>query len=101
MFEFLGLNTAGHEVATMKAKKEVAHALLGALGFDVDTSQECGNGDEWVFSDQELSIAEEALFLARNAPDQEDIYTASLVFLATLRQELRNGGESISSIIIF
>ena len=101
MFEFLGLNTAGHEVATMKAKKEVAHALLGALGFDVDPSQECGNGDEWVLSDSELSVAEEDLFLARNAPDQEDIYTASLVFLAILRQELRMGGESILSIIIF
>ena len=101
MFEFLGLNTAGHEVATMKAKKEVAHALLGALGFDVDPSQECGNGDEWTFSDRELSVAEEALFLARNIPDQEDVYTAGLVFLSTLRHEMKKGGESISSIIIF
>ena len=101
MFEFLGLNTAGHEIATMKVKKEVAHALLGALGFDVDPSQECGNGDEWIFSDQELSAAETALFLARNTPGQEDIYTASLVFLATLRHEMKKGGESILSIIIF
>ena len=101
MFEFLGLNTAGHEVATMKAKKEVAHALLGALGFDVDPSQEYGNGEEWTFSDRELSVAEEALFLARNRPDQEDVYSASLVFLSTLRHEMKKGGESISSIIIF
>ena len=101
MFEFLALNTVNHEVATMRARKEVAHALLGALGFDVDPAQDCGNGDEWTFSDQELSAAEEALFLARNVPGKEDIYTAGLVFLATLRHEMKKGGESILSIIIF
>lgn len=74
-----------------------AHYLMCALGLEPDPQAYCGDGDEWFFTDAELSAAEAALTVAINPPLMA---TEGLVFLATLRAEIKEKGLSGCSILI-
>ena len=98
MFEFMSVDLSGHEIAHAKICKVGAHAMLGALGSDVDPAMEQGNGDEWVFIDSEMSTAEDALTVAMNAPEG---FTAGLDFLARTRKGMQDLGINTCGIIVF
>ena len=65
----------GETVASLvtKINHSAAHMLMGSLGVDYDQDDEVGSGDAFKFTDDELSAAEEALFIADGALPTDEV----------------------------
>lgn len=88
----------GETVAEMVTQIEHsgAHMLMGALGLDYDQDDDMGSGDSYMFTDAELSTAEEALMLADNALPAEEIRAGiaqAQVFLHDVREWMQKEAD--------
>ena len=97
-YEFIALDEDDQDMVSYTTENMTsAHALLGALGLDYDESDTEGYGDEFYFTDGELSAAEAALAVAVNVPEG---FTEGAIFLASVREELRRKEMKACSILI-
>lgn len=96
-YEFIAIGEEEEFASYHTINQDSAHYLMGALGLDYDPDAYYGDGDEFFFTDAELSAAEAALTVAINPPVMA---TEGLVFLATLREEIKRKNLSGCSILI-
>ena len=83
------------ELVSYQTDHEVAaQALLGALNLDY---HDCGCVEMYFFTDAELCAAESALAIAINVPP---MFTEGLVFLTSVREELKRRDVDCCHILI-
>ena len=98
-YEFVAMDDLGDQdmVCYQTQNYDAAHALLGALDVPFEATDKMGSGDEYLFTDAELSAAEAALTsLIMPAPGE----TEGLIFLATVREEMKQKGIDTCHILI-
>ena len=96
-YEFIAIGEEGEFASYHTVNQDSAHYLMDALGLEYDPAAYCGEDDEYVFTDAELSAAEAALTVAINPPVMA---TEGLAFLAEVRAELKEKGWDVCSILI-
>ena len=97
-YEFIATTIEGDELCSYETQNyDAAHALLGALDIPFEATDEIGNGDEYEFTDSELSAAEAALAGLVMPRIGE---TEGLVFLADLRLIMQTHGTKACHILI-